>query len=139
MPVHKTHFIIYMLLGFSAVLLGFFYVETQGKIFSFVLKAILNGLILYGILLLLKKRKEIHNAFTKKVCKILLILTLIFFPYFLIDGLLTSRVLAFPSYFLVINVVGIFFVSSYIHKPISEVLPPLKEKYDLTDRESPVQ
>lgn len=141
-------------LFFSFQLIGItiYYFIDKSFIFKLLGKTSLVVVIIYELFITLKSYKQLVNKDLKNAIKIFALTTIVFLPlmalelynsnahFFQNEELL--KILTFPLYFLVINILSLIFVLKYFNTPAfidnNKITNYFKEKYDITEKQGEI-
>jgi DNA-binding CsgD family transcriptional regulator len=135
----KRKLYIFAFLGAAMLANSIYYLVTRTEISFIILKAPLHLVNLYGVVFFIGNYNNIGNRQIKKYLLIFFIITLLFLPYFLIDGIVLKLVLGFPVYNIIINIIALFFTLHYFNQPNylenNKITDYFKKTFPLTVRE----
>ncbi|SHJ12642.1 regulatory protein, luxR family [Clostridium cavendishii DSM 21758] len=146
----KKIFISIFLLQFIGISIYFLF--TIHYIFIFLIRILITLTIIYEIFIGIKNYEYITNKDLKHAIKSFILITLIFLPFIIFESYKPYikiaqnidflKILALPSYFLVINIFTLIFVLRYFNTPVfienNTLTDYFKNKYNITEKQSEI-
>lgn len=146
----KNMYILFFVFQLAAITI--YYLINTSYIFKFLINASVAAIIIYELFVLIKNYNQLQNKELRNAIKIFITITIIFLPLMILESsnsyirfiqnIELLKILAFPLYFLVINVLNIIFILKYFNTPAfihnNKLTDYFKQKYDITEKQGQI-